>query len=149
MEQLLQHWLLMGEAVSGGSLFSNGQGWMLGAAIAMALGTVLIRFTCKQSDPFAVTGWHMIVGSLPLIIWHCFDTKWSLWPVWSNFQWSLMAYSSFLGSALAYGLFFWFARRAGATNSSLVFFFWFIALVYYFGSPDERVRSCNPMFSSY
>ena len=72
--EFLSQWLLMGDVVSEGSIFSNGQGWMLGAAIAMALGTVLIRFTCKESDPVAVTGWHMILGSVPLLALHFFQT---------------------------------------------------------------------------
>ena len=48
--------------------FNFGELWMLAASLAMALGTILIRFTCTKSDPVAVTGWHMVVGSLPLII---------------------------------------------------------------------------------
>ncbi len=118
----LGHWFLMGEQLSEGIIFSDGQMWMLGAAVAMALGTVLIRFTCRESDPVAVTGWHMIFGSLPLIIWHFFDANWPLWPDWSTLQWGFMAYSSFFGSALAYGLFFWFANKKELTSfSSLAF----------------------------
>ncbi|KGG12064.1 DMT family transporter [Prochlorococcus sp. MIT 0601] len=119
---LLRHWLLMGDAVSGGNLFSNGQGWMLAAAIAMALGTVLIRFTCKESDPVAVTGWHMTLGSFPLIIWHYFDSNWSFWPDWTVVQWGFMAYASLFGSALAYGLFFWFANKKELTSFSTLAF---------------------------
>ncbi len=118
----LSHWLLMGDSVSGSSLLSNGEAWMLGAAIAMALGTVLIRFACKQSDPIAVTGWHMLLGSLPLIIWHSFDSNWPLFPDWSNIDWLLMAYSSLFGSALAYGLFFWFASKKELTSFSTLAF---------------------------
>lgn len=103
-------------------LMSNGEGWMLCAAIAMALGTVLIRFTCKGSDPLAVTGWHMVFGSLPLGILHIYDKSWSLIPDWSGYEWLLMAYSAFLGSSLAYALFFWFASRRELTSfSSLAF----------------------------
>ncbi len=119
---MLRHWLLMGDPVLGGSLFGHGQGWMLGAAIAMALGTVLIRFTCKRSDPVAVTGWHMIFGSIPLFIWHLFDQKWPLIPDWSGIQWGLMTYASLFGSALAYGLFFWFANRKELTSFTALAF---------------------------
>ncbi len=95
---------------------------MLLAAMAMALGTVLIRFTCKESDPVAVTGWHMVFGSLPLVVLHLFDKDWPLIPDWSISEWSLMAYSTFLGSALAYGLFFWFASRKELTSFSTLAF---------------------------
>ena len=119
---LLGHWFLMSQRVSDFDLFSHGQGWMLCAAMAMALGTVLIRFTCKGSDPIAVTGWHMIFGRLPLVIWHLFDESWPFVPQWSLQEWSLMAYSTFLGSALAYGLFFWFASRKELTSFSTLAF---------------------------
>ena len=55
--------------------FNYGELLMLAASLAMALGTILIRFTGTKSDPVAVTGWHMVVGSVPLIIRHCFQTN--------------------------------------------------------------------------
>ncbi len=104
--ELLGNWFLMGNEVFDLNLFGQGQGWMLLAAIAMALGTVLIRFTCKESDPVAVTGWHMVFGSIPLATWHFLESNTFLIPAWSLNDWGLMAYSTFFGSALAYGLFF-------------------------------------------
>ena len=120
--ELLSHWWLMGQPTSISSLWSNGEVWMLSAAIAMAFGTVLIRFACKESDPVAVTGWHMSLGSIPLIIWHAFEDGWPLWPHWNSFEWGLMAYASLFGSALAYGLFFWFANREELTTFSTLAF---------------------------
>ncbi|WP_320667225.1 DMT family transporter [Prochlorococcus sp. MIT 1307] len=120
--ELLSQWFLMGQAASISSLWSHGEGWMFSAAIAMALGTVLIRFTCRNSDPVAVTGWHMIIGSAPLIACHFFDSKWSFLPDWSIFEWGLMAYASLFGSALAYGLFFWFANKEELTTFSTLAF---------------------------
>ncbi len=118
----LSHWLLMGDSLSGSSLLSNGETWMLGAAIAMALGTVLIRFACRESDPVAVTGWHMVLGSIPLIMWHYYDSNWSFFPNWSKTEWALMSYASLFGSALAYGLFFWFASKKELTSFSTLAF---------------------------
>ena len=64
----------------------------------------------------------MILGSFPLIIWHFRNDNSSLLPNWSTFEWGLMTYASLLGSALAYGLFFWFANREELTTfSSLAF----------------------------
>ncbi len=120
--EFLSQWLLMGEAGALASFWTHGEGWMFAASIAMALGTVLIRFACRSSDPVAVTGWHMVLGSVPLFAWHYFDSSWNFWPDWTLFQWSLMLYASLLGSALAYGLFFWFASRVELTSfSSLAF----------------------------
>ena len=95
---------------------------MLAAAIAMALGTVLSRYACRSSDPVAVTGWHMVLGSLPLLLWHSFDRTWPLWPDWTGFDWGLMAYASLFGSALAYGLFFWLVNREELTSFSTLAF---------------------------
>tara|TARA_Y100001968_G_scaffold63630_1_gene54418 strand:- start:2857 stop:3801 length:945 start_codon:yes stop_codon:yes gene_type:complete len=118
----INHWLLLGQVVSEGTLLSHGEAWMLAAAMAMALGTVLIRFACKDSDPVAVTGWHMILGSFPILGWDFFLNKGNLWPSWTPFEWGLMVYASVLGSALAYGLFFWFANRVELTSFSTLAF---------------------------
>jgi len=120
---LLQHWWLMGPAVLDGRAWSHGELWMLGAAAAMAVGTVLCRYATRGSDPLQVTALHMLIGGLPLLLaavllpllgeggdWLAF------WPRWSGLDWALMAYASLLGSALAYGLFFWFASRGDLTG---------------------------------
>ena len=117
---LLQQWWLEGPAVLQRPL-SHGELWMLGAAAAMALGTVLCRYATRHSDPIAVTGWHMVLGSLPLLLlWGSRDGA-SL-PNWSALEWGLMGYAALLGSALAYGLFFWFASSGDLTGfTSLTF----------------------------
>ena len=61
--------------------FNFGEFWMLAASLAMALGTILIRFTCT-SDPVAVTGWHIVLGSVPLIIKHCLQSNFQIIPDW-------------------------------------------------------------------
>ena len=119
---MLSHWWLLGEPVNISGLWNAGQGWMLAAAVAMALGTVLSRYACRNSDPVSVTGWHMVFGSFPLLIWHGFDRSWPIWPDWSGLDWSLMAYASLFGGALAYGLFFWFANREELTSFSTLAF---------------------------
>ncbi len=120
--ELLRHWWLLGTPVSEASLWSHGEGWMLAASVSMALGTVLSRFACRSSDPVAVTGWHMVLGSAPLLVWHLSDGNWSVFPAWSSLDWGLMAFSSLFGSALAYGLFFWFANRVELTSFSTLAF---------------------------
>jgi len=89
---------------------------MLAAAIAMAVGTVLSRFACRNSDPVAVTGWHMLLGGFPLLVWHGLDGAFPLIPPWSTFAWTQMAYASLMGGAVAYALFFWFASREDLTG---------------------------------
>lgn len=102
-------------------LFQNGEWLMLLAALSMAVGTVLIRFVTRYADPVIATGWHMILGGLPLF---------GLSGVWESQQWvnidisgwMALAYSTIFGSAIAYGLFFYFASKGNLTSlSSLTF----------------------------
>ena len=119
---LLRHWWLLGDSVPLSGLWEGGTAWMLAAAVAMALGTVLIRYACTASHPVTVTGWHMILGGVPLLLWHGFDPSYPLMPNWSTSQWLWMGYASLMGSALAYGLFFWFANRRELTAFSTLGF---------------------------
>ena len=132
---LLRHWWLEGPRVSDLQAWSHGELWMLGAAAAMAVGTVLCRFATKHSDALVVTGWHMLLGGLPLVLgaaWIALSPArdgfpqaalaLGFWPQWTATQWGLMAYASLLGSALAYGLFFWFASQGDLTGFSALTF---------------------------
>lgn len=103
------------------SLFASGEWLMLLAALSMAVGTVLIRFVTRHTDPVTATGWHMILGGLPL---------WGISSVvesqqWQNLigsDWVALGYATVFGSAIAYGLFFYFASSGNLTSlSSLTF----------------------------
>ncbi len=102
-------------------LSQNGQWLMLLAALSMAIGTVMVRFVCRHADPVTATGWHMILGGIPLFLGS------GLWESqqWQHIQWSdgaALAYSTIFGSAIAYGLFFYFASSGNLTSfSSLTF----------------------------
>jgi len=120
--ELLQNWWLMSDKNISDVAFNIGELWMLGASLAMALGTILIRFTCTKSDPVAVTGWHMVLGSVPLIIKHSLQTNFKFIPDWSIYDWGLMSFASIFGGALAYGLFFYFANNKEITGFSTLAF---------------------------
>ena len=119
---LLRHWWLLGDSVPLSGLWEGGTAWMLAAAVAMALGTVISRYACSASHPVTVTGWHMLLGGLPLLAWHAWDPAYQLIPAWTPDQWLLMGYASLFGSALAYALFFWFANRRELTAFSTLGF---------------------------
>ena len=121
-KEFLEKWWLMSDTNLGDIQFNIGEAWMLAAALAMALGTILIRFTCKKSDPVAVTGWHMVFGSFPLIIKYCFETNLQSFPTWSLNEWGLMSFASIFGGAIAYGLFFYFANNKEITGFSTLAF---------------------------
>jgi drug/metabolite transporter (DMT)-like permease len=121
---VLQHWWLDGPVASGVRAWSHGELWMLAAAAAMAVGTVLSRYASRHSDPVAITGWHMLLGGLPLAVLAELPVRGgAAWlPAWSLVEWGLMAYVTLLGSALAYGLFFWFASSGDLTGFTALTF---------------------------
>lgn len=102
-------------------LFQNGQWLMLLASLSMAAGTVIMRYVSRQADPIAATGWHMILGGLPLFAFSAFtETHQVAGLDWAD--WVAMGYSTLFGSAIAYGLFFYFAASGSLTSlSSLTF----------------------------
>ncbi|GAB2277707.1 hypothetical protein Dimus_012410 [Dionaea muscipula] len=110
------------------SLWGSGEWWMLLAAQSMAIGTVMVRWVSKYSDPVMATGWHMIIGGLPLLAVSVLDHEdpaafsgnlnASLTP--SDF--AALFYTSIFGSAISYGVFFYNATRGSLTKlSSLTF----------------------------
>ena len=142
--QLLARWWLEGPLQPDLRAWSHGEPWMLAAAAAMAAGTVLCRFATRHSDPLSVTGWHMLLGGTPLLAcaaWPAGIGTAPLWPAWSAQEWGLMAYASVFGSAVAYGLFFWFASRGDLTGfSALTFLTPVFALLFGAIWLDERLR---------
>jgi drug/metabolite transporter (DMT)-like permease len=102
-------------------LFQNGEWLMLLAALSMAVGTVLIRFVTRHVDPVVATGWHMIIGGLPLF---ALSSVWESeqWVHIDLYGWMALAYSTIFGSAIAYGLFFYFASKGNLTSLSALTF---------------------------
>ncbi|NEP61515.1 MAG: DMT family transporter [Symploca sp. SIO2G7] len=136
-------------------LFQSGELLMLLASLSMAAGTVMIRFVSRYADPVIATGWHMILGGLPLF---------ALSGIWENQQWvhielsgwMALAYSTIFGTAIAYGLFFYFASTRNLTSlSSLTFLTPVFALL--FGnillsevlSPLQWIGVCMTLVSIY
>ncbi len=102
-------------------LFQNGQWLMLLAALSMAVGTVLMRYVSREADPVTATGWHMILGGLPLFALSAGYETGQLSQL-DLPNWVAMGYSTVFGSAIAYGLFFYFASTGSLTSlSSLTF----------------------------
>ena len=137
------------------SLFDNGQWLMLLAALSMAVGTVMSRYVCRHADPVAATGWHMILGGVPLLgLSSQFES--GQWVQLTGSNWLALAYATVFGSAIAYGLFFYFAASGSLTSlSSLTFLTPVFALL--FGnlflaevlSPLQWVGVCLTLVSIY
>lgn len=107
------------------SLWGSGEWWMLLAAQSMAVGTVMVRWVSKYSDPIMATGWHMVLGGIPLaalsILAHDPAVNGGLNELTTNDLFALL-YTSVFGSAISYGLYFFNATRGSLTKlSSLTF----------------------------
>jgi drug/metabolite transporter (DMT)-like permease len=103
------------------ALFDNGQWLMLLAALSMAFGTVISRYVSRRVDPVVATGWHMILGSIPLVIASAIGET-QQWQQLQGFDWAALLYSTVFGSAIAYGLFFDFAASGSLTSLSALTF---------------------------
>lgn len=105
----LQNWLNSGELL------------MLLAALAMSFGTIIIRYVKQHADPIVATGWHMILGGIPLI---------GLSFLWENQQvanldaanWLGLGYATIFGTAITYGIFFYLAAVGNITSVSALIF---------------------------
>lgn len=102
-------------------LFAHGEWLMLLAALSMAVGTVMIRFVSRYADPVMATGWHMILGGLPLFGLSAICES-QQWVHIDGAGWMALVYSTTFGSAIAYGLFFYFASLGNLTSLSALTF---------------------------
>ncbi|MXY62695.1 MAG: DMT family transporter [Synechococcus sp. SB0665_bin_28] len=138
-EPLLQNLWLQGPAVVGDLSWNGGTALLLGSAVSMACGAVLCRFAARQSHVLSVTAWHLLLGGLPLLgisAWQGSALQ-TLLPQ----DWWLMAYASGGGTALGYGLFFWFVTRRELTGfTALTFLTPVFALACGWLVQDERLE---------
>lgn len=99
--------LLVGDfaTVLEAGVFTLGEWFMLGASLSMAIGTILIRPVVRHADPVMATGCFMIIGGLPLLLISN-QIEQQQWQDLSAWGWLGMTYMAIMGSAIAYGLFF-------------------------------------------
>jgi drug/metabolite transporter (DMT)-like permease len=127
-------------------LADRGEWLMLLAALSMAVGTILIPFITKYVDPVIATGWHMIIGGIPLAI-GSFYLESNQWTAITTPDWLAIAYATIFGSAIAYGLFFYFAAQGNLTSlSSLTFLTPVFALLFgglFLGEALDLLQWCG------
>ena len=102
-------------------ILQGGEWLMLLAALSMAIGTILINYVSRHADPVVATGWHMILGGLPL---YAISGLWETqqWQHLGLLDWAAISYSTLMGSALAYGVFFFLAAQGNLTSLSALTF---------------------------
>lgn len=103
------------------SLLGHGEWLMLLAALSMAIGTVMITYVARHVDPVVATGWHMILGGLPLLGLSAY-TEVQQWQSITATGWLAVTYSTVFGSAIAYGIFFYLASKGNLTSLSALTF---------------------------
>lgn len=102
-------------------LFDNGEWLMLLASLSMAVGTVMIPYVSRYSDPVVATGWHMVIGGTPLFVLSWLQES----QQWQNITiegWLSLGYATVFGSAIAYGIFFYLASKGNLTSLSALTF---------------------------
>uniref|UniRef100_M4DY24 EamA domain-containing protein n=1 Tax=Brassica campestris TaxID=3711 RepID=M4DY24_BRACM len=127
------------------SLWGSGEWWMLLAAQSMAIGTVMVRWVSKYSDPIMATGWHMVIGGLPLLAISVINND----PVFNGSLQKLstndiiaLLYTSIFGSAVSYGVYFYSATKGSLTKlSSLTFLTPMFASIFGYLYLDETFSS--------
>ena len=102
-------------------IMESGELLMLLAALSMSFGTIIVRYVKEHADPIVATGWHMILGGIPLIV---------LSFLWENNQisslqlndWLGLSYATLFGTAVTYGIFFYLAATGNITSVSALIF---------------------------
>lgn len=108
-------------AWSAEAVWQSGEVWMLLASLSMAIGTVLIPFISRHVDPVVATGWHMIIGGLPLMAIALWENP-QPWQAITLSGWGNLAYATVFGSAISYGIFFYLASKGNLTSLSALTF---------------------------
>lgn len=103
------------------SLANSGELLMLLSALSMSFGTIIVGYVKRHADPIVATGWHMLLGGMPLL---------ALSVVWEHNQmvnlvsadWVGLLYATVFGTALTYGMFFFLAANGNMTSVSALIF---------------------------
>ncbi len=122
-EWFIQLWQTQTLAIAwnGSAIWQSGEAWMLLASLSMAVGTVLIPFVSQRVDPVVATGWHMIIGGLPLMAIALWENQ-TPWEHITLGGWENLAYATIFGSAISYGIFFFLASKGNLTSLSALTF---------------------------
>ncbi|MEG3436698.1 DMT family transporter [Pannus brasiliensis CCIBt3594] len=111
---------------SGGQLtwsgvLQSGELLMLLSALSMSFGTIIVRYVKKHVDPIVATGWHMILGGIPLILLSYFWETNQISNLHLN-DWMGLSYATIFGTAITYGIFFYLAATGNITSVSALIF---------------------------
>lgn len=120
-EQLIEAQPVVASGWNLQNLLHSGELLMLLAALSMSFGTVIVRYVKQHADPLVATGWHMILGGLPLI---ALSFLWETNPIanLNSDDWLGLGYATIFGTAVTYGMFFYLAAVGNITSVSALIF---------------------------
>lgn len=103
------------------NLLQSGEFLMLLAALSMSVGTIMMGYVKRHADPVVATGWHMIIGGIPLAV---MSGLWEPYPIDNLLvgDWVGLAYATVFGTALTYGMFFYLAANGNMISVSALIF---------------------------
>jgi len=91
----------------------------LGAALGWAAGTIYLKWANLHEEPMAVTFWQIAVGFVVIVICQLLvEGPLHLWPIRASTVGALL-FAGFVGSGIAYYLWFEIVRRLSAMTASL------------------------------
>jgi drug/metabolite transporter (DMT)-like permease len=91
----------------------------LGAAFGWAAGTIYLKWADIREEPMAVTFWQVVVGFLAMVICQpLVEGPLHLWPIKTTTL-AALVFAGFVGSGVAYYLWFEIVRRLSAMTASL------------------------------
>jgi len=94
--------------------------WLaLGAAVGWAAGTIYLKWAQIREEPMAVTFWQLIVGFVVIAVCQPLaEGPLHLWPIRAT-TFGALLFAGFIGSGIAYFLWFEVVRRLSAMTASL------------------------------
>jgi drug/metabolite transporter (DMT)-like permease len=127
------------DPVSLAEILGSGEFLMLMAALSMSVGTIIVRYVKQHTDPIVATGWHMILGGMPLILLSMLRETDQITNL-QSLDWLGLGYATLFGTAVTYGIFFFLAAVGNMTSvSALIFLTPVFALLFSSLFLDERL----------
>jgi len=93
---------------------------VLGAALAAAISSILVRRFAQHLDPMILTTIQMTAGCLPLIALGLSLEGSPIHFHWTAMAWTSLLYMAVIGSALAFVLLYWLLKQIGPVRTGLI-----------------------------
>ncbi len=93
---------------------------VLGAALAAAISSVLVRRFAQHLDPMILTTIQMTVGCIPLVALGLGLEGSPVYFHWTATAWTSLLYMAAVGSALAFVLLYWLLKQVGPVRTGLI-----------------------------